>query len=194
MAYLFVLQVLLANYFSANNTDTKHFLVLHKGKTVGELSATRTIDGDMTHYHNITTIDVKIVSDMQIKFSVQSTYKGRYFESSKVVITKNGKPYTTSATKRVGNGYQFYKDGSLSATIKGNIVYSAARMLYDEPKGILNAYSEENGVFDPIARNKNGTYEKRNSRGKHSIYRYQNSSLCSMSMDLGLTDVEMVLK
>lgn len=194
MAYLFLLHFILAHIPSATNTETKRFTVLHKGKPVGELTATRTTEGETTTYHNTTTINVKIVSDMEVKFNIQATYKGKYFESSKVVITKNGKPYATTSTKRVGNGYQFHKEGVLTANIKGNIVYSASRMLFEEPKGILNAFSEENGVFDPIERNKNGSYEKLNSRGKHSTYRYQNGTLCNMNMDLGLTEVEMVIK
>ncbi|MCC6726631.1 MAG: hypothetical protein IT258_19170 [Saprospiraceae bacterium] len=194
MTYLFVLYFLLAKRFSTSETETKRYTVLYKDKTVGELTASRTIDDGVTTYRNTTTITAKVVTEMQVKFNIQSSYKGKHFEWSKVDITRNGKPYATASTKRVGNGYHFYKDGQLYATITGNIVYSAARMMFEEPKGILNAFSEENGVFDAIEKTGKSTYKKLNSRGKNSIYRYQNGALCSMTMDLGLAEMEMVLK
>jgi hypothetical protein len=111
-----------------------------------------------------------------------------------VEIMVNGKPYSQSTTKKVGSKYHFYKDGKLKTILTGPIKYTASMMIFSEPTGIAAAYSEESGGFHAIARAVANVYEKRNARGRKSIYHYQNQALKSMDMDIGLTKIEMVLK
>ncbi|MBK8564776.1 MAG: hypothetical protein IPN76_15930 [Saprospiraceae bacterium] len=184
--------------FSLNWTkpadETRAFKILHKGEVIGELRSVKSKDGDKTTYQNTTNIQTRIVTEVRVKFDIQAVYIGKLLESSKVDITLNGKPYASTATKRLGNGYQFFKDGKLKSSVKGDIIYSSARMMFDEPKGILNAYSEEKGAFHNIETAVANTYEKLNSRGRKTIYRYQDKALEQVEMDLGLTEIEMVAK
>lgn len=158
------------------------------------LTATKKVDGDQTVYLNTTNVVAKLVATVEVSFTIKSTYKGKLLQASTVDIMLNDKPYANTSTKRVGSSYQFSKNGKVQKTINGDISYSAARMMFDEPKGFLNAYSEEKGVFDSIEKNKSGTYQKMNSRGRISAYTYQKSVLESINMDLGLTEIEMRLR
>ncbi len=193
MFFLLTLQLLIG-ILSRETTDTRRFDVLHKGEIVGELKSSKYSNGLETTYTNATSIRTKIVAEVQVKFTIQSIYKGKLLESSKVDIVVNGKPYASTSTKRIANGYQFFKEGKLKSSIKGDIVYSSARMMFDEPRGFLNAYSEEKGEFHPIETAVANTYEKLNSRGRKTIYRYQDKALEQVEMDLGLTEIEMVAK
>lgn len=184
--------------FSLNLTkptdETRAFKILHKGDVIGELRSIKSKDGDRTTYQNTTNIQTKIVTEVRVKFDIQAVYNGKLLESSKVDIMVNGKPYASTTTKRVGNGYQFFKEGKLKSSVKGDIIYSSARMMFDEPKGFLNAYSEEKGEFHSIETAVANTYEKLNSRGRKTIYHYQDKALEQVEMDLGLTEIEMLAK
>ncbi|MCU0345902.1 MAG: hypothetical protein MUC59_03085 [Saprospiraceae bacterium] len=183
----------LLTFFYPKSEETRQFEVLHKGKPIGSLKATKSTAADLTTYINTTSIQAKVVKEVKVNFTIKSVYKGKLLEQSTVDISLNGKPYASTKTKRVGEGYQFYKDGELKKTISGNISYSAARMIFDEPKGFLNAFSEEKGNFDPIEKNPAGHYEKLNSRGRKSTYRYADGLLHDLGMDLGVTEIEMIL-
>lgn len=178
----------------AKPIDELRFDVLHNGKTVGEFKAFKSVDGVQTTYVNITEIKTKIVAPVRVNVKIQSTYKNNELEHSRVDVNVNGKPYSTSMTKRIGNQYQFFKDDKLKSTLNGPIKYSAALMMFKEPSGIATAYSEEGGSFHAIEKSVANVYEKLNSRGRKSIYHYKNQILKSMDMDVGLTTIEMVRK
>ena len=174
--------------------DAIRFDIQHNGNSVGEFVAQKYTDGNQTTFYNNMDIKLKIIAEVRMNFNVQSMYINKELEYSKVDITLNGRPYVTTTTKRVGNKYQFYKDGKLKATIDGPIQYSAAMMVFGEPTGFASAYSEEYGGFHSIKKSATNVYEKQNSRGRKSIYYYHNQALNSMNVDVGLTTVEMVLK
>jgi hypothetical protein len=186
--------LLLALSYSSKPIEEVYFNVLHKGDYIGELKASKTVDGDFITYTNTTNLKARVIMEMQVKFKIQSIYKNNLLESSKVDISLNGKPYSNNSTKKVGNSYEFYKDGKLKSTINGPIKYSATLMLFAEPKGITSAYSEESGGFHTIQKSVANVYEKQNARGRKSIYHYRDQMLNSLDMDLGLTEIEMILK
>ncbi|MBK9013653.1 MAG: hypothetical protein IPM82_05970 [Saprospiraceae bacterium] len=174
--------------------DAIRFNILHHGYSVGEFIAQKSTDGNQTTFFNNMDIKVKIIVEMRMNFKVTSIYINNELEHSKVDITMNGKPHISTTTKRVGNKYQFYKDGKLKTTFDGPIRYSAAMMIFGEPSGFTSAYSEEYGGFHSIKKSATNVYEKQNSRGRKSVYYYQNQVLKSMNVDVGLATVEMVLK
>lgn len=179
---------------SSNAPETLKYDIYHKGESIGMLTASKQVDGDQTVYLNKTNIEAKLIATVAVNFTIKSSYKGKILQSSTVDIVLNDKPYANTATKRVGSSYQFSKNGKLQKTINGDISYSAARMMFDEPKNFLYAYSEEKGVFDSIEKAKPDTYQKMNSRGRNSVYSYQAAVLNSINMDLGITEIEMRLR
>ncbi|MBK9017525.1 MAG: hypothetical protein IPM82_27690 [Saprospiraceae bacterium] len=174
--------------------ETIQFDIMHNGSSVGEFIASKTTEGERTTFVNATDIKTKIIRDIRVYFNIQSTFKDNELEYSSVEILVNGKSYSQSTTKKVGDKYHFYKDGKLKTILSGPIKYSAAMMIFSEPTGFTTAYSEESGGFHDIAKAVANVYEKRNSRGRKSIYHYKNQALKSMDVDIGLTKIEMVLK
>ncbi len=185
---------MLLPFIGSKPTNAIRFNILHNGDAVGEFVAFKVIDGKRTTYYNDMEIKVKILTTVRMNFNVQATYVNQELEYSKVDIKLNGRPYVTNTTQKIGNKYQFYKDGKLKNTFDGPIRYSAAMMVFGEPTGFESAYSEEYGGFHAIKKSMSNVYEKQNSRGRKSIYHYQNKELKNMNVDVGLTTVEMVLK
>lgn len=189
-----MLAVFIIPFFSSKPAAEIRFDILHNGDSVGEFLAYKTMDGDRTTFVNSTDIKTKIIGEVRIKLKTQSTFKNNQLEKSTVDILVNGSTYAQTTTKKVGDEYQFYKDGKLKSTFVEPIKYSAAMMIFSEPTGVKTAYSEESGGFHAIEEAVLNVYEKRNSRGRKSIYHYHNQALKSMDIDIGVTKIEMVLK
>lgn len=185
---------MLLPYIGPNSADAIRFDIQQNGGSVGEFTALKSVNGDNTIYYNNMDIKVKMIATVRMNFNVKSIYLNNELEHSKVDITLNGRSYVTTTTKRVGKKYQFCKDGKLVSTFDGPIRYSAAMMIFGEPTGFATAYSEEYGGFHSIKKSTDNVYEKQNSRGRKSVYYYQNQTLKSMEVDVGLATVEMVLK
>lgn len=175
-------------------TETIKFDIQHNGSSIGEFLAYKTVEDGTTTYINKTEVKAKIIGVLKVTLHTTATYRNNELEQSKVDITVNGNAYAQTLTKRSGDKYFFYKDGKLKTTINGTIRYSAAMMIFGEPAGFNTAYSEESGSFQTIEKSVPNVYEKRNSRGRKSIYTYKNQVLESMDVDVGLTKIAMLLK
>ena len=59
---------------------------------------------------------------------------------------------------------------------------------------ITEVYAEEHGEFHLIKQLENNTYEKINSKGKTSIYKYEKGKLIEAEIDLGLISFKILKK
>ena len=106
----------------------------------------------------------------------------------------NGKTYSESETKKIDGKYAFYKNGKFKKNISENINLSCVMLLFEEPNGMITAYSEEGGNYNKIKCTGENTYRKINAKGKSSIYKYENKNLKNITVDAGLVKFDMVLK
>ena len=174
--------------------ETKSFAVTRDGDDLGELISKRTIEGTQTTYLNITKIRAKLIGEIRVTYRIESVFKNKELESSTALITVNEETHSKSKTKRVGNRYEYYKNDKLKSTINGVIYFTNTMLVYNEPVGNSSSYAEEAGVFNPITKPTAGVYERPNSRGRKTVYHYQNAELKRMVVDVGLATLEMKSK
>ena len=170
------------------------FDIVRNEKVLGELKATKSISGSRTVYESQTTISICIIKEIEMQYESRVKFNNDRLEEAEVATTINGRPHSNVLTKRAGNTYQFYKNGKLSKTIPGSISYSAIMMLFDEPRGISTAYSEDAGCFCAIVPAGHCKYQKVNSKGRKNKYFYKNQDLQSITIDAGLVGFDMILK
>jgi len=170
------------------------FDIVHNEKVLGELNATKSAIDNRTLYESQTVIGTRLIKKIEVRHELQVEFKSDLLEMAKVVTTVNGKPHATVKTKRVGSTYQFYKNGKLCKTFSGSIGYSAIMMLFDDPQGIGEAYSEGAEKFCAIVPAGHCTYQKVNSKGRKNKYSYKNKDLQSIVVDAGWISFDMILK
>jgi uncharacterized protein DUF6134 len=170
------------------------FDIVRNEKVLGKLKATKSTSGHQTVYESQTTISTRIIKKIEMQYESCVKFKNGRLEEAEVVATINGRPHSNVLTKRVDNTYQFHKNGKLGKTISGSISCSAIMMLFDEPRGISTAWSEDGGCFCTIVPTGHCTYQKVNSKGHTNKYFYKNQDLQSIAIDAGLVGFDMILK
>lgn len=194
MASLLIILWYLLPFTPAPATESVTFDILYHDRVIGELTSSHERTGDQEIYRNTTTIRTRVITQIEVQYQSRTVYQGGILQEATVTSLFNGDVYDNVKTQKVGNDYQFFKDGKLKRTLKGPITYSAQQMYFKEPAGITSAYSEEAGTFHTIKADEKAKYSKINSRGRTNFFYYENQFLKKIELDGGLFEVVMIRK
>lgn len=194
MYWITFFEILIFGLLAAPKDEVILFDVILRDKVVGELQAVKTTTANQTTYHSFTNIQTSFITKLEVNYSTRVVYREGTLSDAKVDISVNGKTFTDTHTRLVDGQYQFFKSGKLKKQLDQPIEFSSIQLIFEEPAQIAKAYSEESGGFFTIEKTEHNIYEKVNSRGRKSIYEYQNRALKSIDLDAGLVRFEMVLK
>ncbi|MBK7406786.1 MAG: hypothetical protein IPJ40_01145 [Saprospirales bacterium] len=181
-------------WLSIFSVETVTFQVIYDDRPLGDMVATRERVDDEEIYRNATTIRTRISRPIEVQYQSRVVFKNGILQEATVHSLLNGDVYENVETRKVGNAYNFLKNGKLKRTLDGPITYSALQMLFEEPTGISAAYSEEAGDFHTIKSNELTKYSKVNSKGRTNYYYYDKQFLKKIEIDAGLVKFEMIRK
>ncbi|MCB9283269.1 MAG: hypothetical protein H6563_04280 [Lewinellaceae bacterium] len=182
------------SFSPAASVESATFDILYHDRVIGELVSSRERTGNQEIYRNTTTIRTRVFTQIEVQYQSRVVYQDGILQEATVTSLFNGDVYDNVKTQKVGNDYQFYKDGKLKRTLQGPITFSAQQMYFKEPAGISSAYSEEAGVFHTIKADDKAKYSKINSRGRTNYFYYENQYLKKIELDGGLFEVVMIRK
>jgi hypothetical protein len=179
-----------------NNTANKnlYFNVVHKGKVIGSLNATKTLKDSITYYQSSTIIETRIIKEIRVHYKYDVAFENNMLESSKVDITLNEKPHAKTRTLWKDSDYQVIKNDEDKEILTDSINYSTVQLYFKEPKHIKKCYSEQDGSFNTITALGNHSYKKINSKGRENIYYYKKGILQKATIDGGLIQFEIIAK
>jgi len=193
MNTLFILFALMFSTGGGHTDSTTiRFDVMHHHKPVGFLEAVRKTDGEYTVYENFTAITTTIIGKVEMTYKTKVVFLHDDLIESDFVTRVNGKLRTHTQTRKRGQYYEFLEDGKLEKTVKQPIHYSSIMLLFEEPRDIRVAYSEETGSFLNISPAGNATYHKPNSSGRVNTYRYKLDQLSRIDVEGKLFKIEMI--
>ncbi|WP_250436042.1 DUF6134 family protein [Hanstruepera flava] len=194
MKRVFLIIVLLCVQIVIGQTETKHFNIIHDGKSLGTLDASKTTNGDITIYESDTKIKYHLVVAIDIVYGYYVSFNDGNLREAKANITVKGNPKTNTKTIVTNTGYNFYSDNELQRHIpETSINHSIVQLLFEEPVGLSRIYSEEHGTFHTIKKIKDNTYVKTTSNGHKSTYHYKNGQLQRTDTDAGIIKFSIVL-
>lgn len=170
------------------------FDVVHKGKVIGSLNATKTLKNDIIYYQSSTTIETRIIKEIRVHYNYNVAFYNNILESSQVDITVNEKPHAKTETLRNDNEYEVIKDEENKNIVTDSITYATVQLYFKEPKHIEKCYSEQDGSFNTIKALGDHSYKKTNSKGRENIYYYKNGTLSKATIDGGLILFEIIAK
>ena len=189
---IFILVFISLGSVSKPTDESLYFNVVHKGKVIGSLNATKTLKDSITYYQSSTTIETRIIKEIRVNYKYDVAFKKNMLESSKVDITLNEKPHAKTRTLWKDSDYQVIKNDEDKETLTDSINYSTVQLYFKEPKNIDKCYSEQNGSFNTIIALGNHAYKKINSKGRENIYYYKKGLLRKAKIDGGLITFEIV--
>jgi len=171
-----------------------YFDVVHNGKVIGSLNATKTHKNSVTYYQSSTIIETRIIKEIRVNYKYDVAFENNLLESSNVNITVNEKPHAKTHTLWKDSDYQVTKDGENKEILTDSINYATVQLYFKEPKNIKKCYSEQDGSFNTIMALGNHSYKKINSKGRENIYYYSKGILKKATIDGGLIKFEIVAK
>lgn len=173
-------------------TITRNFEVIHDGKKLGTLQASKTVNGNQVAYTSHTDIEYQLMVNIQVVYDYHVTYKNGVLQQAKAHITVRGNDKTKVNTIKEESGYKFYSEGELVKTIKGSIKHSIIQLLFDEPVGVTHIYAEEHGEYHDLKKITDHTYLKSSSGGKKNTYYYKNGKLQNSDVNAGIIKFSIV--
>lgn len=189
---IFLLIFFKLSYSFGQITNLK-YKVIYKDKEVGTLDAIKRTNDSITFYQNKTEIDTRIITKIKLEYDYEITFENGLLNKAIVQIELNGKSRKNSKTILEKNKYCYYEDEDLSLLISENINYTAAMLMLEEPIGIKNVYSEENGTFHSLKKVKKHIYEKKGEKNRINTYIYENAVLKKAIINAGIIEFQVEL-
>ncbi|WP_244156209.1 DUF6134 family protein [Maribacter ulvicola] len=172
--------------------NTLSFNIIHKDKIVGKLQAIKTTRNSKVNYQSITTINARIIKEIEVNYKYDVTYENNLLKKANVLIDVNNKPHTDITTNWKGNHYQISKNSKKEKVVEGDITYTTILLYFKEPINIEKCYSEQDGSFNTIVPLGNHVYKKINAKDQENIYHYEDGILKKAKINGGLVNFEIV--
>ncbi|MDR6301549.1 DUF6134 family protein [Mesonia maritima] len=168
------------------------FNILHREKIIGELVAKKEVLEDKIIYSNRTEISTRIIAKIEVDYTYKVVYTNNSLAHAFALILLNDREKTNAYTEKTKTGYIFYEDDEAQHKIDSPITYSTVNLMFEEPLTITKVYAEEHGEFHQLKKVAKNIYEKTNSKGKTSLYKYKNGKLVEAEIDAGIISFKIV--
>ena len=166
------------------------FELVYKDKNLGKLTARHYKKGDTLFYISNTSIKTRIITPLNVEYTyLVKKDLNKQLLFAEVTIVVNGKTRTHSFTRKKENTYIF-TDSNKSHKINRAINYSSVQLLFEEPAGVKEIYSEEQGKFLTLRQESRHKYIK--SSKNDSEYHYVNGNLHKAVLDIGIISFEVL--
>jgi len=175
------------------HAQVKLFDVVLLGKVIGETRVERQVlDSGEVHYTLRSKSEANVLfttskSDMYLS----AIYKNGSMLSSFCSVVKNGVKESTEIVKK-GGQYVLKKNNNASM-VAGTILHSSLQLYFQEPKSLINIFSERMGMFFNFINPKVNTYSCKID-DVNNIYRYRNGILYEVEMSKPMGSVFLRLR
>ncbi|WP_282051332.1 DUF6134 family protein [Maribacter aquivivus] len=172
--------------------NTFYFDIIHKDNVIGSLKASKTIKESKVHYQSVTTINTRVIKEIDVNYSYNVTYENNKLKRANVLIDVNDKPYADILTNWEIDYYQVSKNDKNELVVEEDIKYATILLYFDEPINIKRCYSEQDGSFNTIIPLGNHSYKKINAKNNENIYHYKNGFLEKAEINGGVIKFDIV--
>lgn len=163
--------------YSGNAQTLSYKLTSKGGNPIGNLTATKTISGNIMQIDVVSEVKAKIFIEIDVKYKLHSTYKNSELFFSSVTTYVNEKVHSSSKTEKSGDYYTITKNGHASKFLN-KIDFSDALLYFEVPKNKSQLFSESNMIEKQIKQTGVNTYDVINPNNSDvSEYKYANGIL-----------------
>ena len=173
--------------------QTLHFKVIHDGKPLGTLDATKTVTGNTVIYTSHTEIEYHLLVAIKVVYDYHVTYTNDHLQEAKAHIIVRGNDKTKAKTVKGGSAYGYYSEGAFVKKIPAEFIkHSIVQLLFEEPVGVTKIYAEEHGEYHNIRAIDDHTYLKSALNGNTNTYYYKNGLLQKSDVNAGVIKFSIV--
>ena len=175
-------------------TQNYDFDIVHDGKPLGTLTASKQTDSTKTTYSSHTDIAYHLMITITVVYDFNVEFIGTDLQEATCHEVVRGNEKEQVKTVKNANKYDFYTEGELEKSINSPIKNTVVQLLFEEPIGITKIYSEEQGEFQNLKKVGDHSYLKTASNGHKNTYYYENGVLQKSDIDAGVIAFSMVKK
>lgn len=178
--------------FSAvkNESDHSHqayYDIIKNEKVIGYMLCSKVERNETIEYTNESSAKFSILIDVSVYSKLQSSFSDGILRNGKLFRQVNGK---TKSDKQIAwdNDQYLIKNDGKSVSLKSKINFSTACLMYVEPAGIKNIFSENFGQYVSIFEVAPHKYVLKLPDGDN-IYTYQNGKCIEVEVRTTLATV-----
>lgn len=153
------------------------YRILHRGKVVGTINATRSYSGQQIIYEVISEMAIRIVMMQDISWRMNVVYQNGILLHSHAFCVANEKVQQDCKTTKTKDGYRIIRNRQ-EESLGQPIFYSGVLLYFKEPSETSYVYSELNGLVNTVKRLGPGHYQLTDRKtNKQNQYWYRNGIL-----------------
>ncbi|HET7898783.1 MAG TPA: DUF6134 family protein [Flavisolibacter sp.] len=169
------------------------YAINRNGKTVGNLSFRKSINGTRTTYNILSEVKVAVLMTFTVQAREQSVYDQDVLQSSSVVRQVNGKQKANKQVVNNGNGLTVSDDGQRKELKNYRVKYNSHCLYAVEPVHYTNVFSDNYQQFVPIVKVAEHHYRVSFPDGGSNDYFYENGVCKKVQVKSSMFDAEFVL-
>ncbi len=155
-----------------------------KDKVAGDIDVSREQIGPQSYrYEAKSSIRHQMVIPIKVFHKFSAIFERNLLKSARVHIEVNGRSHTDTKTLYQGYHVWHHSNGKSWQSIQETIDYSSILFYFQEPEGIEQVFSEEDGTFHPLQRIGVHSYMKISPKGRKNVYHYRNGVLVKAEID-----------
>ncbi len=181
-----IFSFLLISFFYFGSTLVKaqntviNFDVIYDGKSIGTLTASKTVEGKKIIKNISSNTDAKVLMiNVHVESEVKVHSEGEIMTSATAYrhANRGAEDIQTTTIKGAGNVYDIVKNGQKIQLTHVGIKFCVTDLYFAEPLGISSIYSSTYGEFLPLKYVSKGVYKIILPDGKSTTFTYVGGKL-----------------
>lgn len=164
-----------------------YYDIIKNDKVIGYMLCSKTEKNEMTEYTNESSAKFSMLIEISVYSKLQSSFSEGILRYGKLVRQVNGKTRSNKQIAWEKDQYLIRNDGR-SASFKSVINFSTACLMYVEPTGINNIFSENFGQYIAVNEITSHKYALKLPDGDN-IYTYQNGKCIEVEVRTSLATI-----
>lgn len=158
-----------------SQTYVRNFEARASDAQVGNVKATKIMDGKITQYQVESEIIIHVLFAVNITYKAQASYNEGILMSSSASVFINDHLHNSVVTEKTGNYYTIVEDEHTTKMYE-EIKFSTTKMYFTEPVDQKEVYSESEGIMKSIVKTTDGKYKMMDPENSDNITVYGYSS------------------
>jgi hypothetical protein len=171
-------------------TEKLEYDVYYRQRDIGDFTAERTVYKDIVEYRSESTTRLHLMGSVEVAVMQSAHYEKGVLIRSEAITRVNGHLHDEVLIRRIGTRYEITKNGK-SYQLGDEIHYSMIKLIFEEPGELGRVFSEVEGEFHRLERQRPGEYVKTNTKGRKNYYTFDKEHMKEARVDSGFYRFEM---
>lgn len=193
---LFSILLISVFFIGSNLVKAQHsvidFDVIYDGKSIGTLTASKTVEGKKVVKNLRSNTDAKVLMiSVHVESEVKVHSEGEIITSATAYrhANRGAEDIQTTTLKGAGNVYDIVKNGEKIQLTHVGIKFCVTDLYFTEPLGITSVYSSTYGTFLPLKYVSKGVYKIVLPDGKTTTFTYVGGKLTQAVATISLGEI-----